>query len=59
MGELLTFKEAEERALREALDYTRWNKVWTAKILGCAVRTVYNKVKEHKLKSVIKCKEGN
>lgn len=42
-----SFAEAEELLLIQTLDHFRWDKRKAAEVLGCSLKTIYNKL--HKL----------
>ncbi|MFA6110414.1 MAG: sigma 54-interacting transcriptional regulator [Candidatus Latescibacterota bacterium] len=45
----VSLEEAEQAAIREALEHTRGNKIAAAKILRCAPQTLYNKIAKYGL----------
>lgn len=48
--EIIPIKELEKREILKALNFTKWNKRQTAKLLGINERTLYRKLDEYNIK---------
>ncbi len=49
VDEIIPINELEKRAIEHALEYTKWNKKLTAKLLKISERTLYRKLKEYEI----------
>jgi len=49
VNEILPINELEKRAIKQALEFTKWNKKLAAKMLDISERTLYRKLKEYEI----------
>jgi DNA-binding NtrC family response regulator len=49
VDEIIPIDELEKKAIEHALEYTKWNKKQTSKLLNISERTLYRKLKEYEI----------
>ncbi|MBU0474801.1 MAG: sigma-54 dependent transcriptional regulator [Bacteroidetes bacterium] len=48
-SKIIPISDLEKNAIKHALDYTKWNKKLTSKLLNISERTLYRKLKEYEI----------